>query len=365
MSNRGVETDGSGTATSSTDSGLGSGSLSDAFVAVEVTKSTVGSKRRVQAPAGSASLEVRRSSRVASRLTRTTASVTSDRVSGEASPGSAHATGYNFRILQPVAEERLPAPGHPRLPTDPLGNAVGFRDTVTPQRIPEASEATLPVVGRKRAATSAAPGSVRRGQGPSKLASADDFPPGHFDEPFSDDYIPVLNSPHGVADQASPMKLDPANREISAPRDTAVTPISSALSINPLLQRPAGVSQHTPSPGRRQPASLRTRDGNAAWAAAEGLLPVGEGFQAPGYVPVGGVLYTVRSPRAQIPASHGSKRGRQLFAEYASMAETGPHDLAQHGTQPGQQGQMAMQSNAQGVVCNSPVLPHILALTRI
>lgn len=267
MSNRGGETDRSGMTTGSTDSSSGSGTLLDAFVAVEAPKGSMSSRRRVQAPVGSDSLEVQWSSRVASQLAHTTTSVTSDRVPGEAPPGNTHVTGHGFRVLWPVIEEPLPPPGQPCLPTGPLGNAVGFQDTATPLGIPEASGAT--VVGCKRAATSAALGSVRRGQGPSNLASADDFPPGHFDEPLSDAYIPALDSPHWT----SPMQLDPANREYPTPLGVAGTPISSNLSQNPLLWNPVGTGQHTPSPGRRQPISLRTRDSNAAWAATEGLLP--------------------------------------------------------------------------------------------
>jgi hypothetical protein len=58
----------------------------------------------------------------------------------------------------------------------------------------------------------------------------------------------------------------------------------------------------TPSP-RRLP--FRTQNSDVAWAAAEGLLPIPEGFTAPGYVQahvVGGVTYTVRSPQARRPS---------------------------------------------------------------
>ena len=81
---------------------------------------------------------------------------------------------------------------------------------------------------------------------------------------------------------------------------------------------------HTPSP-RRPP--FRTQDSNAAWAAAEGLLPIPDGFSAPGYVPanvVGGITYTVRSPQALSPQMHRptappASVGRQLFAEFTGM----------------------------------------------
>ena len=72
----------------------------------------------------------------------------------------------------------------------------------------------------------------------------------------------------------------------------------------------------TPSLSRRRPHVFRTQDSNAAWAAAQGLLPIGEGFTAPGYVPahlVGGIRYSVRSPPSSLTSSfHHSacKRGQ-------------------------------------------------------
>jgi hypothetical protein len=73
------------------------------------------------------------------------------------------------------------------------------------------------------------------------------------------------------------------------------------------------------------PPIFRTQDSNAAWAAAEGLLPIRDGFSAPGFVPtrlVGGVTYKVRSPQAPSPriprpTTRQASAGRQLFAEYA------------------------------------------------
>ena len=80
----------------------------------------------------------------------------------------------------------------------------------------------------------------------------------------------------------------------------------------------------TPSPQRLH---FRTQDSNAAWAAAEGLLPIPEGFVAPGYVPanvVGGINYTVRSPhvrtpQARQPSNQPAGMGRQLFAEFMGI----------------------------------------------
>jgi hypothetical protein len=99
------------------------------------------------------------------------------------------------------------------------------------------------------------------------------------------------------------------------------TPYSSPISQNPLLRKEVPVDIQTPSPSQRRPQYFRTQDGNAAWAAAEGLLPIHEGFTAPGYVPaqiVGGVTYTVRSPQARSPQTHQpiaqrASVGSQLF----------------------------------------------------
>ena len=87
----------------------------------------------------------------------------------------------------------------------------------------------------------------------------------------------------------------------------------------------------TPSP-RRPP--FRTQDSNVAWAAAEGLLPIPEGFTAPGYVPanvVGGITYMVCSPQPLSPQTfRPSVRplsvGRQLFAEFTGVGSQGNGD---------------------------------------
>lgn len=70
----------------------------------------------------------------------------------------------------------------------------------------------------------------------------------------------------------------------------------------------------TPSPARRRSAFFRTRDGNAAWAAAEGLLPVPDNFTAPGYRPtqvVGRITYRVHSPSSRCSGSQGLDVARQ------------------------------------------------------
>jgi hypothetical protein len=86
----------------------------------------------------------------------------------------------------------------------------------------------------------------------------------------------------------------------------------------------------TPSPHRRS-ATFRTRDGNSAWAAAEGLLPITEGFTAPGYVPtqvVGGISYSVRSPSRHPFSAPRPHVGRQLFEDYLGNSNA-KHALTQ------------------------------------
>ena len=302
-----------GTTTSSTDSGQGSESLSDAFVAVAAKGvATQGSASRVEAPKGSAQLLVRRSTRTASSRA---ASVQANAqnppvVLVDAPPGGKRKLGYAYQVLDPLPE----AVESSTRPLAPTGNGGGFRDTVTPQLGSTAG------IGRKRSATSAA---HRPGHLGKRLASAADFSPTHFVEPVSD--VPMLEANSPFHQPPSPMAIVP---EVVAQTDEpqrVATPFSSPISQNPLLQREASVAINTPSPSRRRPQPFRTQDSNAAWAAAEGLFPVQEGFTAPGYVPaqiVGGVSYTVRSPRvcsprSQQPAAQRASVGRQLFAEYA------------------------------------------------
>jgi hypothetical protein len=287
-----------GTTTSSLDSGQGSASLSDAFVAVPTATG------RVAAPEGVSRLSVRRSSRVASSRSRSLQAGTPN-VAGpsntsapniqvvDALPGGKRRTGYAYQVLSSVAEETR----NSHTPDGPSGNASGPRDTATPR--------TDILAGRKRAATSAASGSERRAPFTRPMASAADFSPTHFDEPMSDDRVPALPripSPQGPIDPSSPAR----------------TPSSSPISQNPLVRRSSDMVIHTPSP-RRRSTSFRTQDGNAAWAAAEGLLPITEGFTAPGYVPaqvVGGITYSVHSPRRHQLAASRPDVGRQLFRDY-------------------------------------------------
>jgi hypothetical protein len=246
---------GLGTTVSSSDGGQNTASLSDAFVAVPADAG------HVVAPEGASHLSVRRSSRVASTRSRSiqpSSSNLSIPTIVDALPGGKRKAGYAYQVLAPVTEES-------RTPAGLSENASGPRDTATPR--------LEPMAGRKRAASGAASESERRAPITRHLASAADFSPTHFDEPVSDDHIPDPNSP----------RLVPSlQQEIIPQSSQAGTPFSSPISQNPLLRNGSPMAVQSPSPSRRRPAPFRTQDSNAAWAAAEGLLPIAEGFTAPG-----------------------------------------------------------------------------------
>jgi hypothetical protein len=337
----GITTTESGTNAGSTDSGQGTDPLSDAFVAISRDLD-----QRVEAPEGSSHLSIQRSSRVASSRSRsmlqTATSTTSVSNNIKVSPGTRCRPGYVYQLLSPTIEDSGPKPN------GSAGNASGFWDTAIPQSDPKADTPNLG--GRKRSATSAASGSTRLAPGARHLASAADFSPTHFNEPVSDIHIPAAHSSpqqqsvnpqsslhQQLANPALPMQAEPTFDE-APPR--LVTPFSSPILQNLLLGDKQSMVMGTPSPTRQRSASFRTRDSNAAWATAQGLLPIPEGFSAPGSVPVGlvgGVTYSIHSPQKRQSTVPRSDVGRQLFAEQTSIHMHGhgqqqpePHSSAPH-----------------------------------
>ena len=313
-----------GTNASSTDSGQGTDPLSDVFVAAPSgTGPAGGPDKHVEAPEGSAHLSIRRSSRVASSRSRSTLQITISNNSIQdivvAPPGIKQKPGYVYQVLSPTAEE----PGHSATPAGPAGNASGLRDTAIPQMAPMVGTPNL--VNRKRSATSAASGSAHQAPMVRHLASAADFSPTHFDELASEDHISMLKplqpppAPPSLnlqPDPLSPMRVE--SRPETAPQQPA-TPFSSPVSQNPLNQDKPPMIIQTPSPSRKHSASFRTWDSNAAWAAAQGLLPITASFSAPGFVPahiVGGVTYSIHSPQECQPTVLRSVVGQQLLTEY-------------------------------------------------
>lgn len=301
MSGQGDEAAKSGTTTKSTDTGLGSASLLDPFVAILVPEVTTGLRCRIRAPEGFSVMEVQHSTWVAAARSKS--------------------------VLWLVVEEDLDVqePFQSCKLLGSTGNMAGLQDTINSQLIPSIAGTRLG--GRKRSASGAAPGSVRYGHNPNKLASVDDFPLGHFDEPNSDDHI-QLRSPRQSSVQLSPMRVDP---DIPADiRRPDVSPISSTISLN-LLLKSAEPNECMPSPQRHPSTPEHSHDSNKVRTDMEGLIPVGEGFKAPGYVPVGNIAYKIHSPRLE--GLYGGKsdsvvstRGRSLFVEHTSMVEVGPHD---------------------------------------
>jgi hypothetical protein len=336
-----------GTTTSSTDSGQGSAPLSEPFVAV-VTEGTSrrGSSRRVNAPDGSALLNVRRSSRVASSKSHSTPFASEIHPPGSvfitAPPGGKRKIGYAYQVLPPVSEEGAQSNSL----INPAGNVDGLRDIATPQL--GLDDAVPALAGRKRSASTAASGSGRRGPPPRHMASAADFSPTHFVEPHSDPPIPPAGSPppylpipdHHVH-PSSPMTIGPQTTgHVGAPRQT-ITSYSSPISQNPLIQEADNMQIQTPSPSSRRAPTFRTQDGNEAFEVAEGLLPIREGFTAPGYVPatlVGGITYLVRSPQGRSPPARQPSVGIRLFSEYGDGQRPGSSqaiNLLQHVASPG------------------------------
>jgi hypothetical protein len=291
--------------TGSTNSGQGSAPLSDPFVAVTAKDvSTLGSVMRVEAPVGSAQLLVRRSSRVASSRSHPSRAAAPGVVSGlvDAPPGSRHRPGS---VLRPVLEADTSA-ARLVVPAGGVGDPWG---STAPQF------GLTTGTGRKRSATSAAPSSGLRGPVAKRLASAADFSPTHFDEPVSGG--PVPPSPNHPSNHPLPARVMLGSPVRVTGSRTGSLPSSSPISRNPLLEEIAPMVVQTPSPPRRRTPSFRTHDGNAAWAAAQGLLPVREDFVAPGYAPahlVGGIRYTVHSPQAQLPRPPRPITGRASVA---------------------------------------------------
>jgi hypothetical protein len=322
----------SGTTADSTDSGQGSEPLTDAYVAVEMEKdSRKGTSRRVKAPGGSAQLEIRRSARVASARSKSVQGPSPGPVLVKAPPGMKPSAGYKYQLLQAVPEVSENIPRQSGRPTDPSEKAGGSRDTATTQASSKVSTAAK--AGRKRSATSAA-----------------DFSPTHFDEPQSDGLLDAwketpLQIGHDTAGEdtrnqggeggpTSPMAVDPKTPASKGKGKAIATPNSTPISHNPILRRSTIVETRVFSPAKHQSDTYYTRDPNAAWLAAEGLMPVADGFRAAGYMPtqiVGGVSYKVHSPKTQHANVEGLSSGRKLFAEYMGDPHRSPR--APHTTQ--------------------------------
>jgi hypothetical protein len=247
-------------------------------------------------------------------------------------PGGRWVAGYLYQVLPLVVEETVGPLGHVGEPTGSSGNADGFQDIGTPQVNPEVCN-DIPT-GRKRVATSAAPGTPCRGRNSMHHAMVADFSPTHFVEPRSNVPIPQKGALDDHHDLALPMRTMPMHSR---------TQMSTPLSMNPLLQtrRDNNAATHMPSPMNSQLCGYCMSDANVAWVVAEGLILIPEGF-APGYVPaiIGGMSFEVHSPGSQRWSMQGSSIGRRLFSEYLhreQSEELGTHSATAMHIQLGQQ----------------------------
>ena len=149
----------SGDTAASTDSGQGSGSLSNPFIVVPVEQGgeslvqTSGS--HVVAPVGSAHLHVRRSAQVASSRSQSLLANSPPAMEFVAAPpGGRHKICYAYQVLQPVAEEAGPSINLDALVGTAHARLAGGLQNPVPISLERAAGSSL-LTGRKRSATSA------------------------------------------------------------------------------------------------------------------------------------------------------------------------------------------------------------------
>ncbi|KAF8809631.1 hypothetical protein BYT27DRAFT_7241084 [Phlegmacium glaucopus] len=333
-----------------TDSGHGSGPLSDAFVVEPVQNSGAALNHQVVAPSDFSRLEVRRSSRVASRATSIQVPLPPAAVFTSALPGTRRVAGYVYEVLPSPIDASSPLREQPGGVSDSLGNVGGSRDTIIPQASFEpAGEFSA---GRKRSATGDAPGSPRQG-----------IPPITPLQP------PLLHRPS--LQPPSFAIPHPSTPPRSAPFNLDVAPVSSPIASNPLLHRPVSPGVTSPSSRRSRvsnaawaaahdlPPSRRSRVANDAWAAAQGLLPISRTFQTPGYAPalaVGGTAYRMRAPHSERPRP----AGQDELAAATPHISHGP--LSQHSERIQSRSRHAPTSLQPRLALNSPFCNPLSAL---
>ncbi|KAF8814089.1 hypothetical protein BYT27DRAFT_7206355 [Phlegmacium glaucopus] len=241
-------------------------------------------------------------------------------------PGARHVAGYVYEVLPSPIDASSSLHERPSGISNSLGNVGGSRDTIIPQASFEATGEFS--AGRKRSATGDAPGSPRKGIEP--ITPSQPAP----------SYRPSLQAPFFAMPGAPPHPTTPPR---SAHSHLNVAPVSSPITSNPLLHRPAGPGVTSPSSRRSRvdnntwaaahgsPSSRRSCVSNTAWAAAQGLLPISNAFQAPGYAPapdVGAASYSIRAPHSECPRPTGQcvdSPGREMHVPAsAHLASTQP-----------------------------------------
>jgi hypothetical protein len=282
----------------------GSAPLSDPYTATHVLK---GDQNVVVAPMGASRLSVqRRSNRLAAASATPSQISTPQVIFSKTAPDGKKSIGWRYKVVEGDGESSTPVTSD--TPDNLHGNINGpWNVDATPAGSKDRSVA--PGVGRKRTATSEAPGSESRAKGP---ASAVDFPRDHWDEEMSDrEAALLLKSPpviHGAERDgprsphrqtattskdlrgspkhvtSSPMKVD--EHSAKGKLRAILSPSSSPISQNPLLAKKVA-----PIPLRPQIPNVQTT--NAHWLNSHGLIPVGDNINAPGYVSGGkGIQHT-------------------------------------------------------------------------
>jgi hypothetical protein len=265
--------------------------LSDPYTATHIVD---GGKHLVGAPEGASHLSIyRRSTRLAAQTTAETPaptkvpanlSIPRDILSRN-SPVGKKTVGWRYDVSDGGPSTTK---GDSRTPGDLPGNVDGPRNINAAPAGPNTRK-NVPI-GRKRAATSEAPGSNSRAKGP--LASSRDFPDDFWVEPPSDNAENLLlRSPARITETrtprlktsehaptgptSSPMKVDLPDPKGKS--KSTVTPVSSPISHNPLL-----VKRDAKNP--LSPQIPNIQNANADWLYSHNLVPVGNNINAPGYV---------------------------------------------------------------------------------
>jgi hypothetical protein len=304
-------------------SGMDSAPLSDPYVAVHLpTDDRKGAV--VKEPEGSAQFSVplpRRSTRLRAAPPDPPQLLNPHKIFSKTAPDGKRKPGWQYEI-EASGNSGTPAPEKPDVSKGPPGYADGSRDIVELQA---GSKVRMDGtgVGRKRAATSDAPGADSRGKGKGidRLASSKDFPSHHWEEEVSVDLDntdwPPLGTPKNHTSPGSPMKTSPAKHDDSpmatevsgkGKTGTAITPTSSPISRNPLL---AKIPRFNHAP-------------NAAWLHAQGLIPASSGLLAPGYIPA-----INADPRLRAPGQARPKAPSMSRTDIRPSAPTGlPHGTA-------------------------------------
>ena len=256
----------------------------------------------------------------------------------KAPPGVRPSVRYQYKVLPPEEEQGDKAPELLGKPEDMSGKAVGSWDSTVIQ----AGSKVLQVakVGRKQAATSKAPGASERTHTRihPPLTSAADFLLTHFDEPQSRGLLNAWQD--RAATNVQVAKLWASGDEGKLPSPTAVEPraLTWAEKGKGKAAVTPGSSPVVKNPFHHQSTQdvYHTRDAEAAWSVAQGLVPPADEHHPAGYTPVGRVTYKVVSPK-----DRGLSTGRRLFSQYWENMEgdahtqqepfqTGPHS-AQEG----------------------------------